>query len=70
MGRQKREIQRDEMRAGAHERLGGKCAVALAEQAPRAAMNEHMDRRIVVWASVEIDGLGRRRSVGEHVRLA
>src|SRR5258708_5624929 len=58
------------MGAGAHECLGGKCAVALAEQAPRPTVNEHMNRRVGLRASVEIERLRSRRPIGEYIRLA
>src|ERR1700730_431640 len=68
--RQQREIQRNEMRAGTHKRLGGKCAVALAELTPRAAMNEHMNRRVRCRTSIDIQRLSGRRPIGEDIRLA
>src|SRR5260221_14284673 len=51
------EIERHVVRAGAHQRLGGKRVVAGKARAPGAAMHEDVDRRMGRLGAIDVEAL-------------
>ena len=64
------EVDRDVVRARMHESLGLIGGVPGEPAAPRAAMDEHMHRRILFARRIEVEPLDRRRPIGEALRRA
>src|SRR5262245_26162714 len=58
------EIERDEMRAGIHEKIGEEGIVFGRPLSPRTAMDEHVDRRIRTRGGEQVERLVGGRAVG------
>src|SRR5215467_10580780 len=65
--RQQCKVNCNEMRARGHERLGRKCALALAERSPGATVEKDMDRRVRLARAIDIDCLCWRSAIGHDL---